>query len=376
MNRLVLIMCFIVLSFCTIKLAAVEEYFLDRRYNDVTFLMTHNSTSLRSESTFLGDAMRKIASFLPNEFPFSGLRDKVYAAIKTITLQDPNIVADQERDISAQLRDGVRAFKLPLHFADTDNPAKSDIFVCHTLMVRQIDELIKEAENKLSFIPIKKIREALLKPLYEFRDNPCQIDSTRVSLVQVFSLLNQWLEKNPQEVIGIYLDVGLAEKELAKATMQLILKNSGLDSKKYVYTQGPWPTLRTMIKTNKRVIVMADCESWRDLGFAFTKDIAFGSNYSYKEPEAVYADTNNPQIAYGQIGVNQLFIVDNYTTPLISGRVVHAQQINRYEPLVKRVLNYEKLANRPVNYVMVDFYNEPNNDAIKVVADINRRMKF
>ena len=350
----------------------IPNNLLDKRYNEVTFLMTHNATSLRHESTTLGDKLRAIASFLPNSYPFTGLRDKVYDIIRTITLQDPNIVADQERDLNAQLRDGVRGFKLPIQMADTDHPAQSDIIVCHSLTESQFATLIKEAEDKLSFIPIKKIREALLKPLYELQDNPCKIDTTHVRLFDAFSTLNQWLDQNPREVIGIYLDVSFINKDAAKATLQAILQKSGLANKLYRYTNGQWPTIRTMTNTNKRVVLFASCANWKDLGIAYTNNITFGSNYSYKDPSVIYADTANPTVSHGTAGPNQIFILDNYTTPLISGRVVHAQQVNRYDRVMARVVQYEKLASQPVTFVMVDFYNEPNSDAIKAVQDINK----
>jgi len=133
-----------------------------------------------------------------------------------------------------------------------------------------------------------------------------------------------------------------------------------------------YPFIRTMTNTNKRAVVFANCANWKDLGIAYTNNITFGSNYSYKDPNAIYTDTDNPKIAHGQAGPAQLFIVDNYTTPLISGRVVHAQQVNRYDRVMARVVQYEKLASQPVTFVMVDFYNEPNGEAIKAVNDINK----
>jgi hypothetical protein len=354
------------------KMAAVPDCLLDKPYNQVLFLMTHNSTSLRHESTELGDAMRKIASVLPNSFPFSGLRDKVYNIIKTINLQDPNIVADQERDLNAQLSDGVRGFKLPIQLADTSKPGQSDILVCHMLTESQFASLVKEAQDKLSFIPIKKIRDAILKPLYDLQKNPCQFDKSQMRLIDVFSTLSQWLDKHSQEVVGIYLDVSFSDKQSATATMQSLLQRTGLGNKLYWYTSGAWPTLRRMIETNKRVVIMASCSNWKNIGISYTNEIEFGSDYAYNDPAAVFNDTNNPKITHGTVGINQLFVLDNYTTPLISGRVVHAQQVNQYGRIKQRIANYEQFARQPVTFVMVDFYNEPNSDAIKAVNDINQ----
>lgn len=348
---------------------AIEPYLLDRRYNEVTFLMTHNSTSLRDETTPIKKVLNEIIDIIPSWLGHDQIRD----AIKLITISDPNLVADQERDIAQQLHDGVRAFKLPVHLKNTDDPY-STLWVCHTLTPGQVQNIIDEVDGVLKkFIPIKIIRWWLLRPLNAFQDNPCWLDTTNVSLGYVLSQLNQWLDQHPDEVLGVYLDVNITDKKTAQKTLQFILQTSGLLNKLYRHVLGtPWPTVRTMISTGTRLVMFADCDDWAELGIVNKNLIGFGSDYAYKDLDALYADTANPKIAWGSVAADRVCIIDNYTTPLASGRVLDAQKANAYANVLKRVACYEVLTKRPVTFVMVDFYNEPNLELIQAVCAINR----
>jgi len=364
-----LLVGFFVLSF-VFQLNSIDTRLLDRRYNEVAFLMTHNATSLRPETSPIKEILFKIVNAVPSWLG----REQLMNAIKTVTLLDPNLAADQARDIERQLSDGIRAFKLPVQLGDTDI-ATSELYACHSLSVGQVQGLINEVDAVFKkFIPIAFIRKALLKPLYVIKDNPCLLDSTHVLLAAVFLKINTWLERHPDEIISIYFDVAVVDKIAAKNTLKNILEKSGLWQKVYQYTPGSaWPTLRTLISSGKRLVLISDCSQWSTLGIANKYDIGFGSSYEYKTLDALYADTAEPKIAWGTAGKNRIFILDNYTTPLASRRLIDAEKANSATHIMMRVKNYEKVTGYPVTFVMVDFYDVPQEQALRGIETINNQ---
>lgn len=349
---------------------AIEQCLLDRRYNEATFLMTHNSTSIRPETSPIKEVLYKIVNLVPTWLG----REKLLEAIKLVTIIDPNLVADQERNLERQLADGVRAFKLPIHLQNTSD-IYSNLYVCHTLSVRQVQSLIDEVDTVFKrFIPIAFIRKWLLKPLYEFKNNPCVLDSTHIGLYVVFEKINNWLDQHPEELCSIYFDVAIEDKLAAKKMLNAILEKSGLFTKLYHHNFGvTWPTIRELINNGKRLVLIADCEQWRDLGILSKNEIGFGSDYEYKTLDVLYKDTINPKIAWGVVAPFKLFIIDSYTTPLASGRVTDAEKANCAAHIISRVKNYEKLVGCPVTFVMVDFYNLPQEEALRAIALINQQ---
>jgi hypothetical protein len=83
-------------------------------------------------------------------------------------------------------------------------------------------------------------------------------------------------------------------------------------------------------------------------------------------------DTNNPIISDGTAAKNKLFMIDNYTIPLIAGSESDAAIVNNYDKLQRRFCQYQKLAGglKP-SILMVDFYQLPNNDPIRFINDWN-----
>lgn len=340
------------------------------RFNEFRRIMTHNATSLRNEATGLGNTLRSFINNIPL-LPKS-TKNKLNDMVQSTTLQDPNIVADQDRGVGQQLVDGVRAFKLPLHW----RTSHSTFYACHTIAHSELQSHYNEIDAKVkTYLPIKKVREGLLKPFRSFSDDPCTLDRTNRPLIDVLTEINGWLDKNPNETLMIYFDSQLtgAEEQKHKDDIKKVLEQSGLFGKMYVHTSGqPWPTIGSMVKDNKRIVIVTNTDYWKDVGIFHKRDLGFGSGYNYTTDEALLKDTRNPKMDYGTVGPNKILTIDSYVTPRASGNIQSAKKVNKYDELKLRVQNYERLAGFPATYIMIDFYEVPDLDAIRLVADLNR----
>ena len=353
-------------------LCALNVYAQDvsnKRYNEVRYLMTHNSTSTRPGETKFGDFMRTIV----NKIPIKKVRGSFNELISATTLS-PSAVADQTKGIEAQLSDGVRAFKLPINFT------KPEFRICHTVPQSKLqgvyDKVFNETLKKV--FPAKMLRKALLSPLQTYINDPCKLDPATVSLSDTLSKINRWLDKNPNEIVTFFFDFSQVKGDIesAQATQNAfknVLEKSGILNKMYVKkdAKSPWPTIGEMIKDNKRVVIVANTRNFVPLGIWHKEDLGFGTDYSYPKSEDLIKNSENPKIKWGPVDKNRIFIVDNYTTPRASGSIVASKIVNKYDVLKKRLQNYEKLAGQPVTFTMIDFYEQPANDAIKVIKDLN-----
>lgn len=361
----------LLLLICVIMMEAVIARSLDQiPYNNVRHVMTHNATSLRNEATLLGDALRATVSALPVS---SAMKEKINTIIQATTIQDPNIVADQDRAIDQQLADGVRGFKLPVHWRELSG--KATFYACHTMAQSELEKIYLDLDAKIKvIIPSAVLRRWLLKPLEVFCKDPCMLDRTNISLAKVCTQLNAWLDAYPQEVITIYLDTQLtsAQEQQHMNDLKNLLQQTGLLSKMYVHVPGRvWPTQVRMVQMRKRAVIVANTDHWRSIGILNKSDIGFGPHWDYKTQQALIQNTENPHIEWGVASPQGLFILDSYVTPRLSGTIADSKIANSYAVLKRRIQQYEQLAGTPAAFVMVDFYEYPDKDVFKVINELN-----
>lgn len=343
-------------------------------FNQVRMIMTHNATSVRPRQSKAELTMDKSTDKLPPK-----IKEKVRIAISEFALSNPNPVADQSASIEKQLNDGIRGFKLPV------SKVNNEFRFCHTIPKEKAAELYDQADERLKkelpdfkFVPTAEMRKLILKPLEEFKKNPCLIDTSNQPLTPILTTINNWLNQHPDEVFALFLDFSqfsAAEKEANIENIKKALTESGLFDKMLIHKPNtPWPTIDEMIKTGKRVVITANTDVFESIGIYHKKDQGFGSNYDFKTLQDLKTDSDNPQIGWGgdPNPVTKQFIIDSYTTPAIAGSIVDARTANSSSVLKNRLKNYEKMAKQPITFVMIDFYQEPNNDVFKVIEDLNK----
>ncbi len=212
-----------------------------------------------------------------------------------------------------------------------------------------------------------------------FNDNPCFMDRTYHPFVSFLQEINTFLNANPNQIVTLYLDDFVLEKNNLdiQNKMRTVFAQSGIDNKIYfdarINMGQQWPLISEMIRDKKQLVIFSGHSDWENLGVFDYKKIVFRTKYYYQSVSKLEQDTNDPLIPDGTVADNKLFIIDNYTTPIIAGSEIDAAIVNSYDKIKQRFCKYHcKAGGIKPNILMVDFYQLPGNDAIKFINDWNK----
>ena len=194
----------------------------------------------------------------------------------------------------------------------------------------------------------------------------CEIGA--VPLSAALTDLRTFLVSNPGElVIVINQDEGVAPADIERAFDQ-----AGLLDLVYRGPLGPYPTLREMIDSGQRLVVMAENDAgdipWYHLAYA---DALQETPFTFRSAAAL---TDASQLA-ASCRPNRgpasaaLFLVNNWvdTTPL--PRASLAAVVNAHAALLTRTETCQRTRRRLPNLVAVDFYKQ--GDVLGVVRALN-----
>ena len=179
-------------------------------------------------------------------------------------------------------------------------------------------------------------------------------------LVDGLKDLKDFMDKNKNEVLTIIFESYITADKAHGA-----FKSSGLLSYTYTHKRGtPWPTLRTMIKNNKRMVVFTDNGGGGKYPWYHKVwDHAWETHYSAKNPGDLKCSKNRGSKS------NALFILNHFlTNPLASDSL--AKKVNFNPFFLKRAQDCEKQNKKLPNFVTVDFYSI--GDVFKVVKALNK----
>lgn len=221
---------------------------------------------------------------------------------------------NQTFGLERQLEDGVRAFLLDVHMD------KRELHLCHTSCIL----------GKRSF------EDAL----WAFRD---------------------FLRANRGEVLTFIIEDHVDGALIAEA-----LEDMGLDEWAYDgYDHAEWPTLRTLIDDNTRLIVTAE-RSGRDDGtpswLVNAWDVMFDNPYTYQAVDDFSCDLNRGQSSHS------LFLLNHWLQDPISKPEL-AEVANTKEVLLGHAQDCETEHGRIPNFVAVDHYSI--GDLFEVVRILN-----
>jgi hypothetical protein len=293
----------------------------DRRFDQVAFAATHNSMSS-------GD----IADWM---FP------------------------NQEKGIRAQLEDGVRGFLVDVHYGVAvgghvktllDDAAVSRAKYEQVLGKEAVDAAMRARDRMVG----KETGERDVYMGHGF----CELGATR--FVTALEQMYEFLTINPGEVIVIIIqDEGVAPTDVAAC-----FEKSGLD--RLVYrgpVTAPWPTLREMVESDQRVVVLAENNTggvpWYHLAFEVCQETPYG----FKNPSELSNKPNRGGTSGSLLLMNHW--IETAPTPLPS----NAEIVNAYDFLLRRARECRSQRGMIPNLVAVDFYR--TGDLIRVVDALN-----
>jgi hypothetical protein len=186
----------------------------------------------------------------------------------------------------------------------------------------------------------------------------CELGATR--FVDALEGMRDFLVMHPGEVvIMIIQDEGVAPADVA-----LCFERSGLIGMVYKGpVVKPWPTLREMVDSGQRVVVLAE-NHWEGVPWyhgAF--EVCQETPYVFKTPEEFSNRPNRGGTAGSLLLLNHW--IETTPTPLPS----NAEIVNAYDFLLKRALACKRERGMMPNLVAVDFYH--TGDLMRVVDALN-----
>ncbi|HEV8481893.1 MAG TPA: hypothetical protein VGR66_14005 [Candidatus Eisenbacteria bacterium] len=266
---------------------------------------------------------------------------------------------NQSAGIEEQLQDGIRGFLVDIHYAcPAGQYVKTQIDSASSSMTKYEEAVGKDAveaalriRNRLTGVETGKVDVYMAHGFAELG---------AAKFTDALTEMHDFLVANPGEVLVMIIqDEGVDAHDIERC-----FQESGLIE--FVYRgpfQQPWPTLREMVDTDQRVVVMT--ENLRQgipwVHWAF--DVVQETPYTFHHP----ADFSNAPNRGGTGG--SLYLMNHWIESTPMPKPSNADTVNAHDFLLNRILAFEKLRGHVPNLVAVDFYRE--GDLIAVARQLN-----
>jgi hypothetical protein len=186
---------------------------------------------------------------------------------------------------------------------------------------------------------------------------PCNVFGMK-PLVDGLAEIREFLERRPNEVVSI-----IFESYISEADTESDFIDSGLID--YVHAQpvgDPWPTLRDLIESGKRLIVFTDDSDATLPWHHYVWDFAWETHYSFQQPADFSCNINRGSMS------NSLFIINHFLTSPVAFPSL-ADMVNHNPLFIDRAEQCQTESGRLPNFVAVDFYDI--GDLFDVVDSLN-----
>jgi hypothetical protein len=265
----------------------------------------------------------------------------------------------QERGIAGQLDDGIRALLFDVHYGlPVEGRVKTDLDAEGTSRAK-----LEMAVGPEGLAAAMRIRDRLTGKVEGPRGlylchGFCELGAT--PLREALERLHDFLVQNPNEVLVLVIEDYVTPQDLSSAFAE-----SGLEG--FVYQRAahaPWPTLREMIDTRERVLVLTESGrpgiAWIHSAFEVLQE----TPYHFEEPSALSCAPNRG----GTQG--SLLLVNNWIDSTPAPKPSNAALVNASGALLGRARECEALRKVRPTIVAVDFYK--TGDLFSVVRTLNR----
>jgi hypothetical protein len=264
-----------------------------------------------------------------------------------------------ERGVAAQLTDGIRAFLIDVHYG---RPAGTSVVTDLDAEVASRAK-IEEAVGPEGVEAALRIRSRFAggdlgqRGLY-LCHGFCELGAQ--PLGPWLATLADFLVQHPDEVVQLVIEDYVTPVDLAAE-----FDRAGLSGLVYRGTgREPWPTLRTLIDTRQRVIVMT--ESGRDgvpwILPAF--EIMQETPYKFRNPSEMTCDANRG----GTQG--RLFQINNWIDTTPAPKPSNAALVNAHDALLARARRCQEERGLKPTILAVDFYR--TGDVVGVARALNQ----
>ncbi len=292
-----------------------------------------------------------------DEVAFAGTHNAMSAATN-----DDWLFAQQERFLGDQLRDGVHALLIDAyHGQRIGGNVRTNLAPDKTRadLVAELGEEGVEAAERIRDRIVGRGGEPGPEEIW-LCHGFCELGAAK--LVDGLREVRDFVVSNPHEVLIIVIqDEGPTPAEIAGA-----FESSGLMP--YVYTGPagpPWPTLRELIDSGERVIVMAEDEAGGDAypWYHAAYELMQETPYHFTKPgELSCAENRGPADA-------SLFLLNHWIDTSPAPRPSNAAKVNAYDVLLARARECQRERGLMPNVIAVDFYR--TGDLLRVVDTLN-----
>jgi hypothetical protein len=177
--------------------------------------------------------------------------------------------------------------------------------------------------------------------------------------------LRTWLDGHPREVVTLFV-----QDEVSPADTAALFEQAGLLPDVHIPSaEGTWPTLREMIESGRRLVVLMEnhgggpAHPWLMQGFDLVQD----TPYLFRSPAALIDGAGTCAPNRGAADA-PLLLVNHWVTD-DRAEVSNAARVNARDVLGARVAACRRERGMLPNFVAVDFYDR--GDLFGVVNDLN-----
>lgn len=276
------------------------------------------------------------------------------------------LFGQQDGTIQEQLNYGIRGLMIDTYYGfPTQSRVRTDLASLpkRQVAVREIGKQAVEAAERIrSRLGDRKLGSRQIYLCHGF----CEIGA--VSLSSTLSDLRSYLVSHPGEVvIVINQDEGVTPSDIRRAFEQ-----AGLLDLVYRGPFGPFPTLREMIDSGQRLVVMAENDagdiSWYPLAYQHALQ---ETPFTFRNAAQLTDSSQLPESCRANRGPDSapLFLVNNWvdTTPVPRASI--AARVNARSALLRRAETCQRIRRRLPNLVAVDFYRQ--GDVLGVARTLN-----
>ncbi len=289
---------------------------------------------------------------------FAGTHNSMSAAT-----YDNWFFAQQEKGITQQLDDGIRALLIDPHYAVQTSMGVATDLEKDTGSRAKIEaglgpDGVAAAEALRKQIGYEGGGKTEIFLCHAF----CEVGA--ITFQQGLGEIRDFLLANPGEVVIVSI-----EDATQPADTTAEIEKAGLGGFLYRGPNGPpWPTLRELIDSNQRLVVMAERDGgdpeWYRRQFAVTQETPF----SFSRPEQLERPSScDPNRGLANA---QFFLLNHWVDTSPAPRPTNAKIVNKRQFLLDRIEMCEQIRGLRPNIIAVDFYRE--GDVLGVVDELNR----
>jgi hypothetical protein len=264
---------------------------------------------------------------------------------------------NQDQSVPALLDKGVRAFMLDLHYGrPIGDKVKTDFEAEHSSANKYEEVLGPEG-----FQAAMRIRDRMTGtpgPLGSYLCHGfCELGA--ISVDSMFRSIATFMATNPGEVVILDLEDYVTPEDVARVT-----RESGLLDFVYRGPLGPVPpTLRQIIASGGRVIMLGENDVDQIAWYHLSYDLMQETPYTFHKPEDFSCRPNRGKPS------NPMLLINHWIETTPAPQVSNAEKVNTREALLSRARTCARERGRMPNIIAVDFAGV--GDLVDAVRELN-----